>query len=304
MRMARRILPPRLEPGNRVGVVAPAGPVDESELTGGLSMIESAGFPVRVAAHVYDRKGYLAGEDETRLQDLQGMFLDPRIRAVFCARGGYGSLRLLDKLDYRAIRDNPKIFAGFSDITALLLAIHEQTGLITFHGPMVRDLGTKSPKNWTDLLRLVSGETPSTVQWGLHGRALVPGAAEGRLTGGNLSLMCHLAGTPYFPDMAGRILLLEDTGETLYRMDRMLTHLQLTGGLEKLAGIAIGDLIGCGDRGALEAMIAQTVSPLGIPVATGLPMGHGLRNRAFPIGIKARLDTRAMTLTLLERWTA
>lgn len=289
--------PPILEPGSRIGVVAPAGPVDASELEPGLGLLRDAGFGVVLAAHLYDRKDYLAGDDEARLGDLNAMLADPQIRAVMCARGGYGSLRLLAGVRYDLLRESPKIVVGYSDITALLHAIHKETGVVTFHGPMVRDLGRKSPANWDELLRLMASGQGRSIPLAPEGRALVQGTARGPLAGGNLSVLCHLAGTPFFPDLDGRILFLEDIGEPAYRVDRMLNHLMLTGRLRRVSGIAIGEMVDCGDPSALARIAADILSPLGVPLATGLPVGHGDRNAALPIGLPAELDTRAMTLS-------
>jgi muramoyltetrapeptide carboxypeptidase len=271
--------------------------VDASELEPGLALLRSAGFRVVLAGHVYDRRDYLAGDDQARLEDLNSMLGRPEIRAVVCARGGYGSLRLLPGVRYDVIREDPKVIVGYSDITALLNAVHKETGLVTFHGPMVRDLGGKSRDNWDDLLRIMISGKGKTLALAPRGRALVEGKACGPLAGGNLSVLCHLAGTPFFPELEGAILFLEDIGEPGYRVDRMLTHLMLTGRIRGVSGIALGEMVDCGAPETLEDIFADILSPLGVPLATGLPVGHGDRNAALPIGLPAELDTRAMTLS-------
>ncbi len=291
--------PPRLRPGDRVGIIAPAGPVDRDELEIGLKTIESSGFEVWVAPHVYERRGYVAGGDTARLEDLHAMFQAPQITAIFCARGGYGSLRLLDKIRYDLIGKSPKILVGYSDITALLMAIHARTGLITFHGPMVRELGVKDQGNWDVLLRLISSGLPLQMR-SEEATLLVPGRATGPLVGGNLSLVCHLLGTPYMRSLEGCILFLEEKGEPAYRVDRMLTHLRLTGHLDGLAGLIGGRFEKCGRVSVINDLLIDMFSDLHIPILTGLPVGHGPKNLALPIGLRAELDTERMTLLTTE----
>lgn len=293
------IKPPRLELGDRIGIISPAGPVSESDLRAGCEILASSGLRVRPAPHLYDRNGYLAGKDEARLEDLHAMFQDQEIKAIFCARGGYGSLRLLDGIDYDRIKSNPKIMVGFSDITALLMAIYEKTGLVVFHGPMVRDLASGHPDNRQGLLRMLFSDQP--VSWDLtECEILAPGKARGPLMGGNLSLVCHLLGTPFMPSLDGCILFLEDRGEAAYRLDRMLTHLTLSGKLKGVSGIIAGQF----DENGVEAMqnrlLLDIASDLDIPLVVGFPVGHGKRNLALPMGPSAELDTELMMLTVRE----
>ena len=293
------IKPPRLRPGDLIGIISPAGPVDESELKPDLELLESSGFRIHIAPHVYDRQGYLAGDDEARLSDLHGMFQDRKTKAIFCARGGYGTLRLLDKIDYDLIRENPKIIVGYSDITALLMAINKKTGLITFHGPMVRGLSALHDNSRESLFRLISSNQPVSFS-PMAGNPLIVGRATGPLIGGNLSLICHLIGTPFLPSLEGSLLFIEDKGEPLYRIDRMLTHLALAGQLKGIAGLIGGEFIKCGDPSAVDDLLNTAASELEIPLITGFPIGHGLKNTALPLGIPARLDADSMTLSTLE----
>ena len=291
------IKPPRLRPGGRIGVISPAGPVEESELQAGLENLTLAGFEIRLASHVYARKEYLAGGDEGRLADLHAMFRDRQINAIFCTRGGYGTLRLLQKVDYPMIRKNPKILMGYSDITALLLAVHKKTGLVTFHGPTVRDLASGGAEDLRRLLQPLQKNHPLRLTLGERS-ALIPGRAQGPLIGGNLTMLCHLLGTPFFPSLTGRILFLEDRGEPLYRIDRMITHLRLSGRVEGIAGIALGRFEECGEDTALHELFRERFLDLQVPVATGLPVGHGESNSILPLGLSAELDTERMTLTI------
>jgi muramoyltetrapeptide carboxypeptidase len=293
------IKPPRLKHGDQIGVISPAGPVKESDLRPGLEILKSSGYHVRLGTHIYDRQGYLAGTDEARLEDLHTMFQDPEIKAIFCARGGYGSMRLLDKIHYDLIRENPKILVGYSDITALLMAVHSQTGLVTFHGPMVRGPALSHPSSWDGLVGLLSSDRP--LQLGLReGSALIPGKATGHLFGGNLSLICHLIGTPFLPPLEDCILFVEDRGEPLYRLDRMMTHLGLADLLKGISGLIAGEFEGCGEPSALHRLLTDMVLDLDIPLASGLPTGHGPINLALPIGLMAELDTHQMTLSTAE----
>ena len=295
--MSSLIIPQRLRPGDLIGVISPSGPVDEPELQAGLDMIKSSGFEVHKGAHVFCRKGYLAGDDEKRLKDLHAMFTNRDIKAVFCTRGGYGTMRLLDKINYALIRENPKIIAGFSDITALLIAIHEKTGLITFHGPVLQGLAVGNRDSFKGLIHTLTIGEPLKISLG-DGYALVSGAATGPLTGGNLSLICSLIGTPYFPALRGDILFIEEKGEPLYRIDRMLTHLLLSGSLNDLEGVVAGEFTGCADTENINELLFDRLSGLRIPVATGLSTGHGMENITLPIGLSAQLDTGSMALSI------
>ena len=290
------IIPPRLRPGDLIGVISPAGPVDASGLRPGLELLVSRGFRVREAAHLYDRNDYLAGDDEARLSDLHAMFLDSEIAAVFCARGGYGSLRLLDRVDFELIRQHPKIIVGYSDITALLMAVYKKTGLVVFHGPMVQGLSAISGDSLECLLKILTLEKPVSFD-SMEGNPLLMGAAEGPLLGGNLSLICHLAGTPFLPSLDGAILFIEDRGEPLYRIDRMLTHLSLTGQLKGIVGLIGGEFLDCGDTSAVDRLLAAMASVLHVPLVAGFPAGHGENNLTLPLGMPAHLDTRRMTLS-------
>jgi muramoyltetrapeptide carboxypeptidase len=301
MERQRVTKPIALKPGDQIGIISPAGPLRETDLQEGLSIMETSGFGIRIAPHVYDKQGYLAGKDEVRLGDLHAMFQDPAIKAIFCARGGYGCLRLLDKIDYGLIKKNPKIFVGYSDVTALMMAIYNKTGLITIHGPMVRDLSRKNQDHWQNLrILLTSGGPPKIGLIEGGGAVLVPGKATGKLLGGNLSLICHLVGTSYLPSFEGCILFIEETAEPLYRLDRMLTHLALSGRLKGLSGIITGELENCGPSYLVQKLLLEKLTDLGIPVAAGLPIGHGSRNLPLPMGLKAELDTHLMTLSVTE----
>ncbi|MCF8063385.1 MAG: LD-carboxypeptidase, partial [Deltaproteobacteria bacterium] len=232
---------------------------------------------------------------------LHTMFARPEVKAVFCARGGYGCLRLLPRIDLSLIRARPKIFVGYSDVTALLWGLHAATGLVSFHGPVVKGLHGETVQDLERLLRWIceAGEPPE-IDLLPGGRVIREGRATGPVFGGNLSLVSHLVGTPFMPDLDGAILFLEETHEPLYRIDRMLTHLALGGVFERLSGFLLGEFDGDHSVEDLLALLMEHLSPLDIPVVAGLPVGHGNRNLPLPIGLPALLDTGGMRLSWLE----
>ena len=265
--------------------------------------------------NIYSRSGYFAGTDDQRLADLNGSLQDPAIDAVWCIRGGYGSIRLLDQVDYGAMAQRPKALIGFSDATALLNAVTRLTGVATFHGPVARaSMPAFSRHHFERVLtasqapgRLGRIPQPEDVLVPQENRivTLCRGVAEGPLAGGNLTLLQCLIGTPYFPELTGAVLFLEDVGEDLYRIDRMLAHLRLVGALRRLAGIVIGrftQIKRSGGDGAMgfDEVLANYLEPLGIPVAYGFPVGHIDEQWTLPLGIQARLDADAGELELLE----
>lgn len=310
------IRPPRLASGNRIGLVAPAGPLlERDDLTRAEELCRALGYEPVLGKNIYRRHGYLAGTDEERLGDLNAALEDPSIDAIWCIRGGYGSIRLLDQVDYAAMARKPKALIGFSDATALLNAVTRLTGVSTFHGPVARaSMPDFTRRHFLAVLtvaepagRLGRLPQPADVLVPRENRivTLCAGVAEGELAGGNLTLLQCLIGTPYFPELAGAILFLEDVGEDLYRVDRMLAHLRLIGALRRLAGVLVGrftDLQRSGDDGALgfDEVLASYFEPLSIPVAYGFPVGHLDAQWTLPLGVRARLDAGAGEVELLE----
>lgn len=307
--------PPALKKGATIGIIAPASPLAQPEyLKRGVEFWHSRGYRVRTGRHISKTAGYLAGSDAERLADLHCMFRDPEIAAIFCLRGGYGSFRLLAGLDYDLVFSHPKILVGYSDITALHLAFNKITGLVTFHGPMIYpELGGPVTDPYTEkaLFRtLAATAPPGTIPMAPELPApvsIIPGQAEGTVTGGNLSLVTATLGTPVEIDTRGKILFLEEVDEAPYRLDRMLTQLQLAGKLEEAAGIVFGHCTRCDDtRRGLTALevITTRLKPLGRPCFYGLPAGHVQPQATLPLGVRARLDATACTLTYLEAATA
>ena len=300
-------------------MVAPsAAPNEPERIRFAIDTIESLGFKVKPGAHLYDREGYLAGSDAARAADLNAMFADDGVDAIWCVRGGYGASRILPALDYALMQRKPKALIGYSDITALHVAIHRHAGLVTFHGPVAFRAFT--PYSLGELKRVLwTGETPvrlggpppferaeGRVDWENRVATLVPGTARGRLLGGNLCLMSHLCGTPYFPDLRGAILFLEDVEEAYYRIDRMLTQLWLSGALAGVAGVAFGKFTNCNSspfflqNRPLDDILAERCRALGVPAISGIMVGHIEDQTTLPVGCLAELDADAGTLTLLE----
>jgi len=293
------IKPRALGPGQEIGIIAPAGPVIPDTLRTGLEILTGLGFKPVLGSHLFNEEGYLAGDDISRLEDIHEMIRNNNIKAIFCARGGYGCTRLLDQMDYDLIRQNPKIIVGFSDITALLLSIWEKTGLITFHGPLVTGLKNGIIDNVNHLMNLLGGESSNSIDLESAG-IYFPGEAEGILMGGNLSLIIHLIGTPYLPSMDGSILFIEEKGEAPYRLDRMLTHLRLSGMMKNIKALMLGSLVECGSDEEIEQVLNNCLADMNIPIIYGGPFGHGDENIALPIGVKAKIDTKVMLLNIIE----
>ncbi|HWR05300.1 LD-carboxypeptidase [Sporomusa sp.] len=309
-----RIIPRRLCPGDTIGIIAPAGPGNQELTATGIKWLEEQGFRVQLGATADQELGYLAGSDALRAADLNAMFASPAIQGIICLRGGYGTMRLLELLDYELIRKNPKVFVGYSDITALHTSIGQRTGLVTFHGPMAAsDMGKELPLyTWQNFFRAVATPEPlgPIVNPPLvpAPEFIVPGTAEGCLTGGNLSLISATLGTPYEIDTFGKILCLEDVGEAPYRIDRMLTQLLLAGKLQSAAGIVFDVCADCEIEAkppsfTVEEVLRDRLGGLGIPVLTNLYFGHTADKATLPLGIKATLRTEDGGLIITEAAT-
>ena len=312
----RLVRPPRLARGQRIALVAPAGPLlDRDDLHRAEALCRALDYVPVLAPHADGRHGYLAGTDDDRLADLNQAIANPSIDAIWCIRGGYGVTRILDRVAFQPLRDRPKVIVGYSDITALLLAAIRHAGLITFHGPTARaPMPAFSRFHFERVLasaepagRLGRLPEPAGVLVPKENRILTirPGVAEGPLMGGNLSLLQCLVGTPHWPGLDGAILFLEDVGEDLYRVDRMLAHLRAAGALAGLAGVAVGrftELRRHMSDGAFgfDEVLATYFEPLGVPVAFGFPVGHIDDQWTLPLGVHARLDAGAGELELLE----
>ncbi|MGW1611610.1 S66 peptidase family protein [Streptomyces sp. NPDC002285] len=297
--------PSRLAPGARVAVVAPSGPVPAERLRAGLDVLRGWGLDPVVAPHVLDRHeelAYLAGADADRAADLQTAWCDPAVDAVLCARGGYGAQRLVDLLDWEAMRAaGPKVFVGFSDVTALHEAFANRLGLVTLHGPMAAGVDFIKNTRAQDHLRATLFEPDSVRTIASTGSALIPGRARGVTLGGCLSLLAAEIGTPYARTSApGGLLCLEDVGEETYRLDRYLTQLLRAGLFDGVRGVLLGSWQECEPYERVRALLLDRLGGLGVPVVEEFGFGHGEGALTIPLGVGAELDAGAGTLTLDE----
>ena len=306
--------PRALQPGDTIGLVAPAGVVDRERLNRAVGILQDCGFRTKTYRDLFARDGFLAGNDQIRVAELHAAFADPEVAAVFPARGGYGCLRLLPHLDLQLIRNHPKLFVGFSDNTVLHAAFARHADLVTFHGP-----------HPSDSLGRPDGPTPLTAEWYwrfLQGEAdayplhlplpdavaLREGEAQGKIVGGNLALIGALMGTAFEPEFDGNLLLIEDIGEPAYRVDRLLTQLLVAGKLQRVAGVLVGDFLWDGATPephgvTIRHVLEERLGQLSCPVLLGIKSGHGEDNLTLPFGSSVLLDASAGSLTFLERPT-
>lgn len=300
------LLAPALRAGDTIGIISPANatyPREPFELA--LETLEGMGFKVKPGKFWKARNSRFAGTDDERAADVNAMFADSNVHGVLAMTGGSGCTRILDKLDYASIAKHPKVLGGFSDITALLNAIHARTGLVTFHAPCAESAWnpysidsfkriTMKGEALTQRNPVASEDLP--VQRKNRVRTITPGIAQGRLVGGNLTVLQTLIGTPYLPNMDGAILFLEDIGEYIYRIDRMLAHFKQAGALGRLKGVILGQFTDCqpGDGGyasfTLDEVFADVFGKLGIPVYTGAMFGHVAEKMTLPVGLPVEMD--------------
>ncbi len=295
-RRSRLRKPRRLRPGSLIGIAAPASPFNRESFERGIRLLRGMGFETVIPEGIWTSRGYLAGPDEHRAALLQHLFEDERVDAVLCARGGYGSLRILPLLDYDRIAAHPKIFIGFSDATALLSTITCRCGFAAFHGPVVTSLADASASTRTSFLTAITCDGPLTIK-PPAAVVLRSGRAAGVVCGGNLTTLCHLLGTPFQPSFRNRILFLEDRGEAVYRIDRMLTQLKLAGCLEGIRGLILGSFSDCGSDPELFEIVGDRFSDASVPILAGVPAGHAEPNLILPLGIKAVLDADRHSLS-------
>ncbi|MFQ5851514.1 MAG: LD-carboxypeptidase [Candidatus Binatia bacterium] len=300
--------PAPLKRGDKIGVVAPSGAVDGERLNAGISALLRKGFRVELAEGIMERKGYLAGDKEKRAKVLEQFFIREDIRAIFCARGGFGSVQLLPLINVRTIRSHPKIFVGYSDVSVLLNWLVQRCGIVTFHGPMVA----------MEIARGLEGRTRDFFWGTLYGKSrqwqvqtaetVRPGrgVVQAGMIGGCLSTIVTTLGTPYEVQTTGRILFLEDIGEKAYRIERMLTHLKMAGKLEGVAGVVFGQFTDCGvgEERDIADIIKELFQEVSYPVFLGLAAGHAEENLLLPFGVRLALDGEAGVISLLESPTA
>lgn len=288
--------PKRLEPGGTIGVAAPAGPFNRGQMIAGLKVLEASGFRVHAPEDLAASDGYLAGSDVHRAETVNRLFRDERVDAVICARGGFGSMRILPHLDYALIAANPKVFIGFSDASALLDALYRRCSMVTFHGPVVTSLADASARTVEALLR-ATGRSETLAITCCGAETVHAGTAVGPVCGGNLSTLCHLLGTPFEPVFRDHIVFLEDCNEAAYRIDRMLSQMKLAGCFDAAAGIVIGSFEGCGPPEGIVKIVRGLGIRAEVPILAGMDAGHGPLNTTLPFGVEATLDAAAGTLT-------
>jgi muramoyltetrapeptide carboxypeptidase len=301
------LFPPRLQPGDLLGLAAPASPPDQPEkIDEVIARLTACGYRIKPGKYLRRRESYLAGSDAERAEDINILFADKEVKGIFALRGGYGSCRILPLLDYDAIRANPKPFIGYSDITAMHLAILSQTGLVTFHGSNATS--ALEPGNEASFQRTAFGTggigTPVLFSradsTGAKLKIVTPGRVRGQLLGGNMTCLLRLIGTPYAPDFRGAILFLEDTGEKAYRVDGMFTHLRLAGILPQIGALVLGqfDHTDAEEQARITACLQREGERAGVPCVSGAPIGHFVEQIVVPQGAMAELDAAEGSLIL------
>ncbi len=308
-----KIIPKKLEKGQTIGLVTPAGCIRNEQLDKTIEKLESFGFKTDYQDSVLSQFGYLAGTDKERANELMHMFSNKKVDAIMCVRGGYGAIRMLDLLDYDKIKANPKIFIGYSDITALNTAIYQKTGLITFHGPVgISSFNDFTMEAFDNVLMLPhehyqfsyerEKNTEDNTEFDYY--TLIGGKAKGKLLGGNLSVLNSMIGTEFEPDFEDKIAYIEEIDERTYKVDKMLTHLVQATNLRKAKGIALGIFKGCDHDEEPTFTLKQTLElvlkPLNMPIVYGLPFGHVANKMTLPTGIKVKLNADTKTLKLLD----
>jgi muramoyltetrapeptide carboxypeptidase len=299
------IYPSPIQKGDTIGLVAPAGSlISKDTFAAGIQFLEKRGFNLKFNRKLLDSIGYLAGSDQERADDFNGLWGDPDVKAIVAARGGYGSLRMIDLLDMKQIRKKPKIFIGFSDLTVLLNAIRRKTKLVTFHGPVVTTLASIDRQSRTSFFDVLTKQMPGQIKSsGI--KVLKGGRAKGFLYGGNLTTLVHTIGTPYEIPWIDSILFIEDIGESPYRLDRLLTHLDKAGCLQKINGLLIGSFADNDKKeravlhNTVQKRITEILNGRDIPVWTNFPTGHCKRNITLPVGAEVKMDSHSGILKLL-----
>lgn len=310
--------PARLKAGDTVGLVNPATFSEPKEIEDLRKILSQLGLNVKLGKHLFDRYGYLAGRDAERAADVNAMFGDTSVNAILAVQGGWGGNRILPLLDYKLIRENPKILMGYSDVTSLLLAVYSQSGIVTFHGPLGASNWNQFSVGWVKQI-LFEGEAvmlrnPMEGEMGLDRKKMQPallvetitaGKARGRLVGGNLSVLAAMVGSNYLPSWEGVILFVEDIGEEVYRVDRLLTQLKLAGILDKISGFIFGQCTDCDPENPLESLslsqvFLDVIKPLGVPAWYGAAIGHIADKWTVPLGVEVEIDASVGTVRFLE----
>lgn len=300
------IIPPALKRGDTIGIIAPAGQIsDPQRFEQGLQLLHELGYQVKFPRDMWPGEHYLADTDSRRIAELHRMFTDTEVKAIFCARGGFGCLRLIEQLDYAIIRKHPKLFIGFSDITILLSQLHYRANMLCFHGPVITSLAGSDTETLERLNQCLRGNWRKNISW--ENPEILRGGdtRSGKLVGGNLSSILTLAGTEHFPLKEGDIVILEDVHEPLYKIDRLLTQLRLTSIFKRLGGIILGEFIVNQHQEPLEKLryteniwnrVLELTAGTNIPVWGNFPVGHGQKNLTFPYGAEVIMDSNSASI--------
>lgn len=304
------ITPKKLKKGDTIGLLSASGPILKERLEPGIKFVESLGFKVVIGKSCYEKYGYLAGSDDTRANDINEMFANPEINGIFCMKGGYGTPRIIDLLNYEIIEKNPKTFIGYSDVTALHVVLNQKCNMVTYHSPMPTTEFYKGVDEYTlksflenimesESIRELKNPECNEI------KILMPGVVQGQLIGGNLSLIAGLIGTPYEVDTKGKILFLEEIEEEPYRVDRMLMQLKHSGKLNDLEGIILGEFTDCHPEEpekslTLEQVIEDILLPLKKPLIYNVKCGHCLPTMTLPLGKKIRLDATNKKIYIID----
>lgn len=292
---SKPLMPPVLKAKDVIGLAPLAGPHQEEDFHKGAAILRDIGFQTKTLTP-QTALPFLAGSDQERLEIFHDLWKDPEIKAIMAIRGGYGTLRLLDKLDFDILRKNPKILIGFSDISALLNVVTAETGLITFHGPNLTSLSRSDKLSLEVMIQSLTQPMPPPIKPG-NLEVIRPGRTKGLLVGGNLATLTHLLGTPYQPHWQDKILFLEDVGEAPYRIDRLLTQLSLAGSLRNIAGLILGKFYDCGEQEMIWQRIRELTRGEDMPIWGNFPIGHGRENLSLPIGSQVLMDSGTGTLS-------
>lgn len=282
--MENRFYPVKI--GDTIGVAAPSAGFDDQRLHQGIACLKDLGFKVQVPREIFKKKRYLAGEDASRAGVVNQLFADPGVKAIMAVRGGFGSMRMLDHLDWELIQTNPKLVIGFSDVTALLTALIQKTSMATVHGPNLVSLAEADPQTLDSFVQTITA-LPGDIMIP-RGQCLSPGQARGKLMGGNMATLTHLMGTRFQPDFTGAVLFLEDVGEPAYKIDRMLSQMRMAGLLKKVRGVVTGAFENCENQDYIPQILMEIFDR--IPVLMGLSSGHGIPNLSLAMGLNVVLD--------------
>ncbi len=283
-----------LKTGDTIGVCAPSARFDLPKFNAGVKVLKGLGYKVKIPEEIFEKKRYLAGDDILRADVINELFSDPDVDGIICARGGFGAMRLLDHLNWDLIRENPKLFIGFSDITAILLSIMDKTNKPVVHGPTVVSIAKAQNKTLESFQRTIQGCFDEIKI--VNGRVLKPGKGRGVFKGGNISTISHLLGTRFQPGFKNAVLFLEDIGEPAYKIDRMLSQLKMAGMFKEIAGVITGSFEKCDNGEYIEEILLEIFQEYDIPIITGLDAGHGDINLSLSMGMNIEIDTKTLTI--------